>query len=99
VYQTNHGAAHDLAGTDRANPIGQVLSLGMLIRETMGSAPAANAIERAVQDVLQQGYRTFDISEEGCHIVGTRELGERIADQIRMMKSPVDDEIAGAVAN
>jgi 3-isopropylmalate dehydrogenase len=99
VYQTNHGAGYDLAGTDRANPIGQILSLSMLLRESMGLIPEADLVELAIQEVLGQGFRTFDIFEDGCQVVGTRELGERIAHQILTMKDHVKDEFTGIIAN
>ena len=99
VYQTNHGAGYDLAGTDRANPIGQILSLSMLLRESMGLIPEADLVELAIQEVLGQGYRTFDIYEDGCQVVGTRELGERIANQILTTKGHVKDEFTGIIAN
>jgi 3-isopropylmalate dehydrogenase len=79
VYQTNHGAAYDLAGTDRANPVGQILSLAMLLRESFGLARDAGLIESAVADVWQQGWRTEDLAEDACRVVGTRRMGELVA--------------------
>ena len=90
VFQTGHGAAHDLAGTDRANPIGQIFSLAMLLRETFGMTDYAHAIEYAVTETLQQGWRTPDISADGCTIVGTCEMGKRIVDNLE----PLLDTIA-----
>jgi 3-isopropylmalate dehydrogenase len=80
VYQTNHGAAHDLAGTDRANPVGQILAMAMLFRESFGLDGQARLIEAAVGDVWRHGYRTRDVAEPGCRIVGTREMADRVAD-------------------
>lgn len=79
VYQTNHGSATDLAGLDRANPIGQIAALAMMLRESFGLAREAGWIEAAVNEVLRLGFRTFDIAEEGTTLVGTVEMGERIA--------------------
>jgi 3-isopropylmalate dehydrogenase len=79
VYQTGHGAAHDLAGKDTANPIGQVMSLAMLLRESFVWPEAADAIVTAVETTLAQGWRTRDIAAPGSKIVGTREMGERLA--------------------
>jgi 3-isopropylmalate dehydrogenase len=79
VYQTNHGAAHDLAGTDRANPVGQILSLAMMLRESFGLLREAQAIEDAIQVVWKKGWRTQDIATSGCRVIGTREMGCRIA--------------------
>ena len=82
VYQTNHGAAYDLAGKDRANPIGQIYSLAMLLRESFGLAHAAGLIEAGVAQVLRQGWRTFDVMEPGCRLVGTRLMGKLIAEAV-----------------
>jgi 3-isopropylmalate dehydrogenase len=82
VYQTGHGAAHDLAGSDTANPVAQILSLAMLLDESFGLAAAARAIALAVERVLAAGFRTPDIAGPGSRIVGTRELADRIAAEV-----------------
>lgn len=81
VYQTNHGSALDLAKQGRANPIGQISSLAMMLRESFGLHPHAGWIEAAVVEVLGQGFRTFDIAGDGsgATVVGTEEMGQRIA--------------------
>jgi hypothetical protein len=71
VYQTNHGAASDLAGTDWANPIGQILSLGMLLRESFGLRQEADAVDTAVAGVLREGWRTADLGGRGGKIIGS----------------------------
>ncbi|MGO8754253.1 MAG: isocitrate/isopropylmalate family dehydrogenase [Gallionellaceae bacterium] len=78
VYQTGHGAAHDIAGSDVANPIGQIYSLAMLLRESFAWPEAAQALETAVANTLAQGYRTRDIATADSRIVGTGALGRRI---------------------
>ena len=83
VYQTNHGAAYELAGSNRANPIGQIFSLAMMLRESFGMTEAALAIEQAVDDVLRHGFRTFDVAEAGTTLVGTREMGIHVASAVR----------------
>jgi 3-isopropylmalate dehydrogenase len=80
VYQTNHGGALDLAGTDRANPVGQISSLAMLLRQSFGLAEAAAAVEAAIRAVWREGWRTADLPETGCRVIGTREMACRIAD-------------------
>jgi 3-isopropylmalate dehydrogenase len=82
VYQTNHGAAKDLAGTDRANPAAQVLSLAMLLRESFGLDAAAGLLEAALEDAWRRGYRTFDVAAPGTLVVGTAEMGDRIAESV-----------------
>lgn len=79
VYQTGHGAAHDLAGQDKANPIGQVLSLAMMLHESFGLSDIAHALRSAVDDVLHAGWRTADVMEPHARLVGTREMGEKVA--------------------
>jgi len=82
IYQTGHGAAQDLAGRDRANPVGQIFSLAMMLRESFGWQREAAAIETATSAVLGQGWRTPDIASATSRVIGTRELGTRIADAV-----------------
>ncbi len=79
VYQTNHGSALDLAGKGRANPIGQISTLAMMLRESFGLHREAAWIEEAIGEVLQLGFRTFDLAAPGTIVVGTEEMGRRIA--------------------
>jgi 3-isopropylmalate dehydrogenase len=79
VYQTNHGAAYDLKGSDRANPCGQLLSLAMLLRESFGLVSEAERIEAAMAAVWKAGFRTADVMGVGTRLVGTAEMGQRIA--------------------
>jgi 3-isopropylmalate dehydrogenase len=88
VYQTNHGSALDLAGQGRANPIGQIASTAMMLRESFGLAREAAWIEDAVEETLRLGFRTFDIAEPGATIVGTAELGQRIAAEVERRARP-----------
>lgn len=78
VYQTGHGAALDIAGTDTANPIGQIMSLAMMLRESYCWPEGAAAIEKAVQETLLQGYRTKDIASPESEVIGTQEMAEMI---------------------
>jgi len=80
VYQTNHGAAHDIADRDIANPVGQILSLAMLLHQSLALPREALAIRDAVRDVLDRGLRTADIAGPGESALGTREIAERIAE-------------------
>jgi len=77
-YQTNHGAAYDLADLDRANPVGQILSAAMMLRESYGLGEASYAIEEAIRSVWRQGWRTADLEEEGCRVAGTRQFTDLI---------------------
>jgi 3-isopropylmalate dehydrogenase len=81
VYQTGHGAAHDLAGSDRANPAAQILTMAAMLRESFDLGRVAVCIESAVERVLAAGFRTLDIAGPTSRVVGTRELAERIAEE------------------
>jgi len=72
-----------MAGTDRANPIGAILSGAMLCRWSLGRADAADAIEAAVSEALNDGLRTADIALPGhLSVVGTRGVGQAIAARV-----------------
>ena len=78
VYEPVHGSAPDIAGQDKANPLAQVLSAAMMLRYGLGEPAAAETIEQAVLDVLDQGYRTGDIMSEGMTAVGCKGMGEAL---------------------
>lgn len=78
VFQTGHGCAHDLAGRDVANPIGQIHSAAMMLREVFGAASAAAAIMEGVERALERGARTADIHQAGTRLLGTRAMGATI---------------------
>lgn len=82
VYQTNHGSGYDLAGQDKANPVGQIFSLAMLLRESFGLRYEAQQIEDAIAQVWREGWRTFDIAEDGCTEVGTQQMGDLIVEAL-----------------
>ena len=83
MYEPSHGSAPDIAGMDIANPIATILSAAMMLRYSFDLDREADAIEKAVQQVLTEGYRTGDIYSEGCKKVGTEEMGNLIAERIR----------------
>jgi len=82
VYQTNHGSAHDLAGLDVANPGGQILSLAMLLRESFGLDQAAGLVEQSLAETWRAGWRTADLAEPGCRILGTKAMADKVAEQV-----------------
>lgn len=79
MYEPIHGSAPKRAGQGIANPIGTVLAAAMLLRYSLDLEQEARFIECAVEHVLAQGYRTYDIIEAGSTKVGTEEMGDRIA--------------------
>ena len=81
-YEPSHGSAPDIAGQNKANPIATILSAAMMLRYSLDLDKEADAVETAVQKVLTEGYRTGDIMSDGCKLVGTKEMGDLIADAI-----------------
>lgn len=81
LYEPIHGSAPDLAGKGIANPLATILSVAMMLRYTFDEAEAAEAIERAVAEVLTEA-RTPDIYAEGIKKVSTAEMGNLVAAKI-----------------
>jgi len=77
-----HGSAPDIAGQDKANPLAQVLSAAMMMRYQFGEEVIASALEKAVNDVLDDGYRTGDIMQAGMKQVGCIEMGEKLLEKL-----------------
>jgi len=82
MYEPIHGSAPRRAGLDMANPCALVLSVAMMLRYSFGLPEEAGAVEKAVDRVLEAGYRTYDIVSEGRTKVGTSEMGNRIVERI-----------------
>ena len=82
LYEPSHGSAPDIAGMDIANPIATILSAAMMLRYSFDLDQEADAIEKAVEKVLEDGYRTGDIMSEGMTKVGCCEMGTLIAERI-----------------
>ncbi len=83
LYEPIHGSAPDIAGKDIANPIGTILAAAMMLRFSFDMAKEADAIENAVSRVLDAGYRTGDIRSDGCTLVGCKEMGRLIIENLR----------------
>ena len=78
MYEPCHGSAPDIAGQDVANPLATILSVAMMLRYSLDAVDAADAIEKAVSDVLDQGLRTGDIYTDGMTRVGTVAMGDAV---------------------
>lgn len=82
LYEPIHGSAPDIAGQDKVNPIACILSAALMLRYGLDMEEEAARIEQAVEKVLDQGYRTADIWTEGTTLVGTKEMGDRILENL-----------------
>lgn len=78
MYEPCHGSAPDIAGECKANPLATILSVAMMMRYTLACSTAADAIENAVSNALDQGLRTPDVYTDGCHSVSTVEMGDAV---------------------
>jgi len=83
MYEPIHGSAPSRAGQNMANPIATILSAAMMLRYSFALEAEATAVENAVLAVLEQGYRTYDIMSEGKVRVGTKEMGDLIAQKVK----------------
>ena len=82
LYEPSHGAAPDIAGQDKANPIATILSAAMMLRYSFDLDKEADAVEAAVKSVIADGYRTVDIMAEGMKQVSTTQMGDLIAELV-----------------
>lgn len=78
LYEPVHGSAPDIAGKNIANPLAAILSAGMMLRYTFNQLELATRVQRAVAQVLAEGYRTSDIFQPGTRKVGTEEMGDAV---------------------
>jgi 3-isopropylmalate dehydrogenase len=82
LYEPSHGSAPDIAGKDVANPLGSILSASMLLEHGLRLPEAARHIDAAVGRVLAAGWRTADLRDAGGTVVGTRRMGELVAEAV-----------------
>ncbi len=82
IFEPIHGSAPDIAGQGKANPLATILSAAMMLRLAFDASTEADCIELAVRKVLQNGYRTGDIMEQGKTLVSTTEIGNAVASEI-----------------
>ena len=78
LYEPVHGSAPDIAGQDKANPIATIASVAMMLRYSFSLHREADAVESAIQKVLDNGYRTPDIMSANSRCVGTQKMAQLI---------------------
>jgi 3-isopropylmalate dehydrogenase len=83
MYEPIHGSAPRRAGQDLANPIAIILSEAMMLRYSCGLDKEADIIEKAVEETLSEGYRTYDIMAEGKAKVGTKQMGDLLTEKVK----------------
>lgn len=83
MYEPIHGSAPDIAGQNKANPIATILSGAMMLRYSFGLAEEADIIEKAVDKVLNDGWRTADLmgADEGTPLTCT-EMAEKVLEAL-----------------
>ena len=82
LYEPVHGSAPDIAGQNKANPIATMSSFGMSLRYSFGLTEEADLLDKAIANVLAQGYRTGDIMQPNMREVGTEEMGAAIVKEL-----------------
>lgn len=83
LYEPIHGSAPDIAGRSLANPLAQILSLGMMFRYTFGRADLSSRIESAVRKALAAGLRTADLAGPDERACSTQEMGGAVVAALR----------------
>lgn len=83
LFEPIHGSAPDIAGQDKANPLATILSVAMMLRHAFDLPEEATVIEKAVQSVLQEGFRTGDIMEQGKQLLGCTAMGDAVVERMK----------------
>jgi len=83
LYEPSHGSAPDIVGLDKANPLATILSAAMMLEYSFKQEKAAQDIRQAVANVLKKGFRTPDLTETNSLLVGTKEMGSLVIDEIQ----------------
>jgi len=83
LYEPVHGSAPDIAGKGLANPIATILSFAMALKYSLNLDKEASNLEKAVQDVLDDGLRTKDIISKGMKEVSTSQMGDAIISKLK----------------
>ena len=83
LYEPVHGSAPDIAGKNIANPIAMILSFSMFLNYTLKLKKISELLDKAVENTLENGYRTKDIMQDNCNLLSTSEMGEVVAKEFR----------------
>ena len=83
MYEPVHGSAPDISGKELANPIAAILSVAMMLKYSFNMNEASSAIEKSIQEVLSEGYRTYDLEGSKENKLSTSEMGNKIIEKIK----------------
>ncbi len=87
LYEPVHGSAPDIAGQNIANPIATIASIAMMLQHSFSRLKEADAIQDAISNVLNQGFRTKDIAATDSKVVTTKEMGQLLVDNVKKLLS------------
>ena len=87
LYEPVHGSAPDIAGQNVANPIATIASIAMMLQHSFSRLKEADAIQDAISNVLNQGFRTKDIAATDSKVVTTKEMGQLLVDNVKKLLS------------
>ncbi|RKD75688.1 3-isopropylmalate dehydrogenase [Sinobaca qinghaiensis] len=83
LYEPVHGSAPDIAGQDKANPLAAISSASMMLKYAFGLSEEALAVDKAIDQVLNEGFRTGDIAREGEAVKTTSEITQKVIETLR----------------
>ena len=85
MYEPVHGSAPDIAGQGKANPLAMIMSFAMMLKYSFDMQEDSKLIEKAVQNVLSKGFRTFDIKEDQSKILSTKDMGKSVIHELKIL--------------
>ena len=89
LYEPVHGSAPDIAGQNLANPLAMIMSVAMMLSYTFDMGKAGAALQTAVSEVLEAGYRTGEIYQDGDKLVTTTEMSDLVIKQLKQVSERV----------
>ena len=85
MYEPVHGSAPDIAGQSKANPLAMIMSFSMMLKYSFDMQEDSQLVENAVQSVLLKGLRTADIKEGADKIISTKEMGDAVIEELKIL--------------
>tara|TARA_Y100001970_G_scaffold3704_1_gene4269 strand:- start:12183 stop:13295 length:1113 start_codon:yes stop_codon:yes gene_type:complete len=85
MYEPVHGSAPDIAGQSKANPLAMIMSFSMMLKYSFDMQEDSKLVEKAVQNVLLKGLRTADIKEGAKKIISTKEMGDAVIEELKIL--------------